>query len=268
MPTAFDGPSHSHLTMSEEVYSIRGRGGWGKGETGGQPMPVPFPDPSGGCGWVSSVGPAAEFCPRELIEPAVDGLAHASAVRVRPPPDCGVELADHLALGQGLRAWDAPSQFRQRLLEVGLGGCAQGLEPQAMAVGGCPRGMCASPVWPDVKPSKLTPRLGAVHGVAEVTVGLMQRQSHACQPRLSQGLTVRKDRAVLLEYHAVIGIGDAPSAWGDGGDGLVHTMQSEQRSHWGKCTALRGPCGGRGARAVCAAPCWEPGCAWPTDAGG
>jgi hypothetical protein len=85
VPTAFDGPSHSHLTMSEEVYSIRGRGGWGKGETGGQPMPVPFPDPSGGCGWVSSVGPAAEFCPRELIEPAVDGLAHASAVRVRPP---------------------------------------------------------------------------------------------------------------------------------------------------------------------------------------
>ena len=66
--------------MSEEVYSIRVRGGCGKGETVVQPMPVPFPDPSGGFGWVSSVCPAAEFLPRELIEPAVDGLAHADAV--------------------------------------------------------------------------------------------------------------------------------------------------------------------------------------------
>ena len=34
---------------------------------------------------MSSVCPAAELFPRELIEPAVDGLAHADAVIVRPP---------------------------------------------------------------------------------------------------------------------------------------------------------------------------------------
>jgi hypothetical protein len=42
-------------------------------------------------------------------------------------------------------------------------------------------------------------------------------------------LTVLKDRAVLMEYYAVIGIGDNPSAWVDVGDGLVHTMQGDQR---------------------------------------
>jgi len=170
--------------MSEEVDSIRVRGGCGKGETVVQPMPVPFPDPSGGFGWVSSVCPAAEFFPRELIEPAVDGLAHASAVIVRPPPDFGVELADHLALGQGLRALDDPSNLRQMLLDVGLGGFDQGFEPQAMAVGVFPRVMFAYPVLPDVKPSKLKSRLVAVQGVADVTFGLIQRQSNACKPRL------------------------------------------------------------------------------------
>src|SRR5262252_1437939 len=48
--------------------------------------------------------------------------------------------------------------------------------------------------------------------MADVTFGLIQRQSHACQPRLEQLLTVLKDHAVLMEYHAVIGIGDDPSA--------------------------------------------------------
>ena len=80
VPTDFDVPSNSHLTMGEKVYSIRVRGGCGKGETVVQPMPVPLPDPSGGFGWVSSVCPAAEFLPRELIKPAVDGLAHADAI--------------------------------------------------------------------------------------------------------------------------------------------------------------------------------------------
>jgi hypothetical protein len=65
--------------------------------------------------------------------------------------------------------------------------------------------------------------------MAEVTFGLMQRQSNACQPRLQQVLTVLKDRAVLMEYHAVSGIGDDPSAWGDVGEGLVYAMQGDQR---------------------------------------
>jgi hypothetical protein len=138
--------------MGEKVYSIRVRDGCGKGETVVQPMPVPLPDPSGGFGWVSSVCPAAEFLPRELIKPAVDGLAHADAVIVRPPPDFRVELADHLALGQGLRALYDPSNLRQMLLYVGLGGFDQGFEPQAMAVGVFPRVMFSHPVLPDVKP--------------------------------------------------------------------------------------------------------------------
>src|SRR5919206_984312 len=58
VPTDFDVPSNSHLTMGEKVYRIRIRGGCGKGETVVHAMPVPLPDPSGGCGGVSSVRPA------------------------------------------------------------------------------------------------------------------------------------------------------------------------------------------------------------------
>jgi len=152
VPTDFDVPSNSYLTMSEEVYSVWVRGGCGKGETVVHAMPVSLPDPSGSFGWVASVCPAAELFPHELIEPAVDGLAHAGAVIVCPPPDFGVELADHLALGQSLRALHDPSQLRQMLLDVGLGGFDEGFEPQAVAVGVFPRVMFAHPVLPDVKP--------------------------------------------------------------------------------------------------------------------
>src|SRR5262249_1870091 len=152
VPTDFDVPSNRDLTMGQEVDRVRVRGGCGKGETVVHAMPVPLPDPSGSFGGVSSACPAAELFPRELIKPAVDGLAHARAVIVCPSPDFGVELADHLALGHGLRALDDPSQFRQMLLYVGLGGFDQGFEPQAVAVGMFPRVMFAHPVLPDVKP--------------------------------------------------------------------------------------------------------------------
>src|SRR3989442_12787967 len=113
--------------MGEEVDSVRVCGRCGKGETVVYAMPVPLPDPSGGFGRVSSVCPAAELLPRELIKPAVDGLAHAGALIVRPSPDFGVELADHLALGQGLCALYDPSQLRQMLLDGGLGRVCQGV---------------------------------------------------------------------------------------------------------------------------------------------
>src|SRR5437879_1080323 len=77
------------------------------------PVPVPLNGPPDGLGRMASVCPAAELDPREVIEPCIHGLAHADAVIVCPSPNFGVELTDRLALRQGLRAPNDPSELRQ-----------------------------------------------------------------------------------------------------------------------------------------------------------
>jgi hypothetical protein len=105
-------PRHCHLTMGMEVDGVRPSGWGGEGTTGVKPMPVPLNNPSDGRGRVSSMCPAAELDPREVIKPRIHGFAHADAVIVCPSPDFGVELTDECALGQGLRAANDPSQLR------------------------------------------------------------------------------------------------------------------------------------------------------------
>ena len=90
---------NGHLTVGEEMLRLWVRSRCGKGETIAPAMPVAVPDPSGGFGWVSSVCPAAELFPRELIEPSKGDLTHADAVIVRPSPNFGVELVDQRTLG-------------------------------------------------------------------------------------------------------------------------------------------------------------------------
>src|SRR5881409_184405 len=125
-----DMPGDGHLAVRQEVCGIGIGGGGGKGQTGAPPVPVPLHPPGGGFLWVSPVCPAAELCPGEVVEPFIDGLAHAGAVIVRPTPDFGVELADQLTLRKGLPALNDPPNLRQMLCDIGLGGCDQGVVPQ------------------------------------------------------------------------------------------------------------------------------------------
>jgi hypothetical protein len=96
-------PGNGHLTMGMEVDGIRPSGWGGEDPPGVAPMPVPLNGPPDGLGRVSSVCPAAELDPREVIEARIHGLAHADAVILCPPPDFGVELdgSPHL----GARPW-------------------------------------------------------------------------------------------------------------------------------------------------------------------
>jgi hypothetical protein len=126
-------PRNRHLIMGVEVDGIRPSRWGGEGTTGVEPMPVPLNHPPDGLGRGSSMCPAVELDPHEVIKPRIDGFAHADAVIVCPPPDFGVELTDEFALEQGLRAANDPSQLRQMRLDIGLGRFNQGLEPQAVA---------------------------------------------------------------------------------------------------------------------------------------
>jgi hypothetical protein len=82
---------------------------------------------------VTSVCPTPELGPGEGVEAGIDGLAHTDTVVVCPTPDCGVELTNHLPLGQGLGAANDPSEFREMLLDVGLRRFDQGFIPEALA---------------------------------------------------------------------------------------------------------------------------------------
>ena len=115
------------LAVGQQVrIGVGGRGG--KGETGASRMPVPPDGPGGGFPWVSPACPVAELDPGEVIEPFVDGVAHADVV-VGPSPNDGVELADQRPLRQGLPAFDDPSKRGEMVLHLDFGGFDQGFEP-------------------------------------------------------------------------------------------------------------------------------------------
>jgi hypothetical protein len=120
-------PGNRHLLMRVEIDGLRASGRRRKGPTGAGPMPIPLNCPSDGLGRVSSVCPAAELDPGEMVEPCIDGLAHPDAVVVRPAPDFGVELIDDLTLGQRLGASNDLPKRCEMLLDVDLGRFDQGL---------------------------------------------------------------------------------------------------------------------------------------------
>lgn len=172
-----DGPRDRHPTVGQEVHGVRRRGRGGKGHPVLQVMPGPFPQPAGGLCWVSTVGPAAELFPGEKVEPFKDRLPHTGAVGVRPSAPFRVELLEQGARREGLSASSHPSQLRQMCCDVGLGGLEQGFKPQAFPVGVLPRWVFPHAIVPHVASPKVTPRLGAVSGMAEATLGWLQGQA-------------------------------------------------------------------------------------------
>src|SRR5215468_11598201 len=129
----FDMPGDGDLTMGMEVPGMRSGRRCGKGQAGAQPVPVALYHPRRGFGRVTSVCPTPELGPGEGVEAGIDGLTHTRAVVVCPAPDDGVELTDHLALGQGLGAANDPSEFGEMLLDTGLCRFDQGFVPEALA---------------------------------------------------------------------------------------------------------------------------------------
>src|SRR5215471_4292121 len=155
-----DMPRNGHLAMGQQVRGIGVRGRGGKGETGAYAMPVPPDGPGGGCPRVSPACPVAEFAPGEVVKPFVDGVAHADAVVVGPPPDDGVELADQRPLRQSLPAFDDPSKRGEMGLPLAFGGFDQGFEPETpMASRAFARLVFADPILSDIKSQKLKPGL-------------------------------------------------------------------------------------------------------------
>jgi hypothetical protein len=78
-------PRHRPLTMGVEVDGVRSSGRGGEDTAGVEPMPVPLYRPPDGLRRVSSMCPAAELDPREVIKPRIHGFAHRDAVLVGPP---------------------------------------------------------------------------------------------------------------------------------------------------------------------------------------
>src|SRR3989440_10035518 len=122
-------PGNGHLAVGQQVRGIGVSGRGGKGETGAYAMPVPPDGPGGGFPRVSPACPVAALDPGEVIEPFVDGMAHADAVVVGPSPHGGGELADQLPLRPSLPAFDDPSKGGEMVLHLDFGGFDQGFEP-------------------------------------------------------------------------------------------------------------------------------------------
>ena len=95
-------PGNRHLLMRVEIAGLRASGRRRKGPTSANPRPISLKSPSDGLGRVSSVRPTTKLDPGEMVKPCIDSLTHPDAVIVRPAPDFGVELIDHLTLGQRL----------------------------------------------------------------------------------------------------------------------------------------------------------------------
>jgi len=93
-------PGDGDLTRGMEVPGMRSSRRGGKGQAGAQPVPVALDHPRRGLGRVTSVRPTPELGPGKGVEAGINGLAHTDAGVVCPAPDDGVELTDHLALGQ------------------------------------------------------------------------------------------------------------------------------------------------------------------------
>src|SRR5262249_33256398 len=217
----------------------------GKGQAGAQPVPVALYHPRRGCGRMTSACPTPKLDPGEGVEPGINGLAHTDTVVMCPAPDDGVELTDHLALGQGPGAVNDPSELREMFLDVDLRRFDQGFIPEALAARTFTRLVFAHPILTDVKPQELKARVFSFEGVTDVAFGFIQCQADPCEPRAQKLLTMLKDMTVFMEDHAVIRIYNDAGLRMEPGDGLVYAMQGDQGQQGGDCPPLWRPCSGR-----------------------
>jgi hypothetical protein len=181
-----------------------------------------------------------------MIEPIVDGLTHTGAGVSGPAPDFGVELAHQQALRPGSTAFDDAPTLRQMVRHLGLGGFAQGFVPEAsMASGAFTRLVFVHPILPDIATPERQPGVIAFQGVAKAPFGFVQTPSYLGEPRLEQLLSVCKHLAVLVQPHAIIGVGDNPRLRVALGAGLMPPMEGNQRQPWCTAAALGRSSGGR-----------------------
>jgi hypothetical protein len=80
----------------------------------------------------------------------------------------------------------------------GLGGFAQGFQPQALTVGVFPRWVFPHAILTHVEAQKVKPRLVAIQGMADATFGGIQGQSEVREPGEEQRLTVLENLATPI----------------------------------------------------------------------
>jgi hypothetical protein len=243
------GPPTGDLAVGGQIRLALTGGRRGQHSTGVPSRPVSVLHPSGRGVGVSPACPVAALHPDEMVHPAKGGLTHPRAIVMGPAPDDGVELADQGRLRPGPTGPKEPTECRQMRLDVGLGWCDQGVEPERLMASGSLAGLvCAHPIVAEVATSKVHAGRLAFQGVAEAGFGEVQGQSDRRQPGPQAWLAVVQDGAIRVEHQTIIGVSDDAGLRIDLGDGRVQPMQSDQRSEGRHPAALWRACGGGSAR--------------------
>jgi hypothetical protein len=97
---------------------------------------------------------------------------------------------DHRRLRPVLARANDPTELRQMILDVGLGWCDQGFEPQAFPIRVFARLVFPHPILADVESQQVHSGLITFQGVADLRFVDVQRQSHPRQPGYQELLTV------------------------------------------------------------------------------
>ncbi len=176
-------PPAGDCTMGGAIHlALRGNRR-GKHPAGVPSRPVPVVHPPGRGVGVSPAGPVAALYPRAMIHPPEGGLTHPGAIIMGPTADFGVKVTDQVRLGPCPTAANDPPELHQMRLDVGLGGFDQGVDPAPLVAPGAFPGLVGShPILTEMKPQNIHAGLIACQGVADVSVGHVQRQSDLCPP--------------------------------------------------------------------------------------
>jgi hypothetical protein len=105
---------------------------------------------------------------------------------------------DQSRLGPVLAHSNEATKLRQMVLDVGLGRCDQGFEPQALAIGAFARLVFPHPILTNVESQEVHSRLIPFQGVANARFVHVQRQSHPRQPVYQERLTVIENGTIRV----------------------------------------------------------------------
>src|SRR4029453_8940291 len=101
--------------------------------------------------------------------------------------------------------------------------------------------------------------------MTNLALALIQCQPDVREPRHKQLLAVLKDRTVLMQHDAVIGVDNDTGTRIELRDGLLHPMQGDQCQQRGDTPPLWRPCGRRKESVMLHDASSHPGFWWPTD---
>ena len=224
------GPPAGDLTRGGERHLACGGGRCGTHPAGVPSRPVPVIHPPGRGVGVSPAGPVAALHPRAMIHPTAGGLTHPGPIIMGPTAHLRVELPAQGRLGPGPTAAHEPPERCQMCLDGDRRRWEQRVAPEPLvAPGSLPGWVGSPPLLTAVAPQTVQAGLIPFHGVAEVRVRHVQRQSDRRQPGHAEVLAVCEDRALVMEDPAVIGVGHDAGLRIDLGAGRVHPRQGDQR---------------------------------------